>query len=151
MFIKSKFKSSIKRRYKKIVNANKQLAYDLIRIYLGVVLFFKGIEFIANPMVLSELMQGSQLSFVPMVMIHYIALSHLVGGFFLIFGLLTRVAALVQIPILMGAVFLVHLTADVSGGQHNFEYALLILFLLVIYTVFGAGKYSVDFQVMQKK
>ena len=123
----------------------------MIRVYLGVVLFFKGIGFIANPMVLSELMQGSQFQFVSMVMIHYIALSHLVGGFLLIFGLLTRVAALLQIPILMGAVFLVHLTADVSGAQHNFEYALLILFLLIIYFIFGAGKYSVDVQVMQKK
>jgi hypothetical protein len=31
-------------------------------------------------MEVSELMQGSQLQFVPMIMIHYIALSHLVGG-----------------------------------------------------------------------
>ena len=149
--IKAKLINLIKRRLKKSVNADKQIAYDLIRIYLGIVLFLKGIEFIANPMALSELMQGSQLQFVPMIMIHYIALSHLVGGVLLIIGLLTRIAALVQIPILTGAVFLVHLSANVSSVQHNFEFAVLILFLLIIYAVLGAGKYSVDVQVMQKK
>jgi hypothetical protein len=41
VLIKAKLVNLIKRRLKKSVNADKQIAYDLIRIYLGIVLFLK--------------------------------------------------------------------------------------------------------------
>jgi uncharacterized membrane protein YphA (DoxX/SURF4 family) len=37
---------------------------------------------------------------------HYVAVAHLVGGLMLLFGLYTRLATLVQLPVLIDAVFL---------------------------------------------
>jgi uncharacterized membrane protein YphA (DoxX/SURF4 family) len=36
---------------------------------------------------------------------HYVAVAHLVGGLMLLFGLYTRLATLVQLPVLIDAVF----------------------------------------------
>ncbi len=133
------------------LSADKMIAYDAIRIYLGLGLFFKGIQFITNPTSLSLLMEGSQLQVLPVMVLHYIALAHLVGGLLLSAGLATRVAALVQVPILFGAVFFIHLSQGVATTHQNFEFAALVLFLLIIFSILGAGNFSVDKQVLEKK
>lgn len=52
-------------------------------------------------------------------------------------------AAAVQVPILVGAVFLVHLREGLFASQ-NLEFALLVLFLLVLTVVHGGGGLSAD-------
>ena len=48
-----------------IKNADITLLYDLIRIYIGIGLLLKGIQFITMPTALSILMEGSQLKLFP--------------------------------------------------------------------------------------
>ena len=95
-------------------------------------------------MALSDLMQGSYIQLLPVIILHYIALAHLSGGLMLIFGILTRLAAIIQIPILFGATFFVHLREGILSTQQNFEFSALVLFLLIIYAFFGPGNFSVD-------
>ena len=126
---------------------------DLIRIYLGVALFFKGVYFMENRDYLLKMMEDAGgWWFAPAAIAHYIVLAHLVGGFMLVLGLLTRVAALAQIPVLLGAVFYVHMP-KLSGltqetvGRQNLELSALVLFLTVLVLLHGAGRFSLDYAI----
>ncbi len=134
--------------YAEWVDQHKDLGFDLIRIYLGVGLLIKGIFFIINPGELDKLIEGNIPSFAEtMFLSHYIAIGHLLGGTLLAIGLLTRFAALIQLPILMGAVIFVHFkgVGELFLGGQGIELSAIVLFLLILYCVFGAGRYSVDY------
>ena len=75
--------------------------------------------------------------------LHYISLAHLVGGLMLTIGLLTRIAAWVQLPILAGALFIHRNEGLMSGGQ-SLEFSALVFFLLAIFAISGSGALSVD-------
>ena len=62
-------------------------------------------------------------------------------------GLLTRIAALVQIPILLGAVFLVHFQGGLFAASKSFAFFVLVLFLLVLVFLYGSGRWSADYYI----
>ena len=62
-------------------------------------------------------------------------------------GLLTRLAAMIQIPILTGAVFVIHLREGLVSPEQSLELAALVLFLLLIVFAFGPGKWSLDYKI----
>lgn len=115
-------------------------AYALIRIFLGFALFVRGFLFVTNPHTLTDL-AGSEQNF---WIYAYISISHLIGGLLLGIGFLTRLASLVQIPILFGAVFVVHLKQGFLTSGQSLEISVLVLFLLVIIFLFGHGELSLD-------
>jgi uncharacterized membrane protein YphA (DoxX/SURF4 family) len=117
---------------------------DIIRIALGIFLIIKGVEFAQNSSSLSALM-SRQLPFSGLLLLllsHYIIFAHIVGGFLLAVGLLTRVACIAQIPVLLGALFFVDW--DVMGHFSGFFVTLLILLLLVWFLIIGSGPWSLD-------
>ena len=135
------------------LHARPDVMIDLVRIYLGVALFFKGVYFMENREYLLKMMEGAGgLWFAPAAIAHYIVPAHLVGGLMLALGLLTRVAALAQIPVLLGAVFYVHMPrlSELTGlsqetiGRQNLELSALVLFLTVLVLLHGAGRFSLD-------
>ncbi len=126
------------------VAAHRDLAFDLVRAYLGVALMAKGIFFLANRPFLFELLRDRETWLAPFFLVHYIAIAHISGGAFLAVGLYTRLAALVQIPILVGAVFLIHLREGLFTHGQSLELSVLVLFLLVLAAVFGGGRLSMD-------
>lgn len=77
-------------------------------------------------------------------MYSYIAIVHLIGGALLAVGFFTRLAALIQIPILFGAVFFVHLKQGFLQSGQSLELSIMVLFILVIFFLFGAGELSID-------
>jgi putative oxidoreductase len=119
---------------------------DIIRMCLGVLLFMKAIEFINNMDQLSELMGRSHFlgSISLGVMGHYVIMAHLIGGFMVAFGLLTRVACLFQIPVLLGAVIFIHAPAGIIPTDSNWWLSLMILVLLVFFLIEGGGPWSAD-------
>lgn len=118
---------------------------DIIRIALGVFLCYKGVEFLNNMSMLMSLMPRNTSfgSFTYLVLGHYIVFAHLVGGFLLAIGLLTRFAAIIQIPILLGAVFLVNFTGDHLQPYSEMLLSVLALLLLVFFLIVGNGPWSV--------
>ena len=65
--------------------------------------------------------------------------------------MLTRIAAIIQIPILVGAVFFVQLPQlGAMELRQNFEFAALVLFMLVVIAFFGPGRFSVDAWLTRK-
>lgn len=140
------------KRFRSWVESHWDVSLDLIRMYLGIGLFFKGIYFLMHIDELSQLMEGAgNLWLAPAVMAHYVIVAHIVGGFLLAIGLLTRAAAIVQIPILMGAVFYVHMSRFiVLGPRQNLEFAALVLFLLMLIFLYGPGRWSLDHYLGRK-
>ena len=132
------------------INQNRALAVDVLRIYLGIGFFLKGLAFMLNEHQIQLFMQQADLQVLPFFTIHYIIAAHIGGGILLVFGLLTRLAALAQIPILCGAILFVNQTFEMFGTNQALEYLLLLLFLMVLFVVYGSGRISVD-NLLSKK
>lgn len=117
---------------------------DILRIALGVFLCFKGIEFARNSTLLNEII-SRQVPFntlLELILGHYVIFAHIMGGFFLALGLLTRFACIIQIPILLGALIFVNI--DLTNHFSEFFLSILILGLLVYFTIIGSGSWSLD-------
>lgn len=123
---------------------------DGIRVLLGIFLFYKGVVFIQNIDVLKSVIdQSPWLTVMSFWLAHYIVFAHLLGGLLIIFGLLTRLAILAQIPILLGAIFFVHTAVGLNAtGIFNVHaetgLSILVLLLLVFFLVEGSGPISFD-------
>ena len=128
-------------------NSNHDLAYSLIRIILGVALFVRGLLLLSDPAAISELAGPYKLYW----WYSYIAIIHIVAGFLLTFGLLTRIAALLQIPILVGAVFFIHMRQGLVAEGQSLELAALVLALLIVYFLFGSSSLSLDNYLAKRK
>lgn len=131
---------------KQWVQNHADIIIDLIRIYLGLGLFLKAVYFMGHRELLEQLLETSDNQlFAQAVVAHYIIPVHLLGGLMLALGILTRIAALAQIPIMVGAVFYVHMPKlMLVEPRQSFEFSALVLFLLVMLFVFGGGRWSVD-------
>lgn len=119
---------------------------DLVRMFLGVALFMKGVFFMAHREQLLELIdRAGTWSIFPITLAHYVIPAHLVGGVLLTLGLLTRLAALAQLPMLFAAVFYVYLPRVLAiEGRQNFEFTALVFFLVLLVSAFGSGRWSLD-------
>jgi putative oxidoreductase len=112
-----------------------------LRVALGLCLFVKGISFMYDMSLLDELLSKSSLQNYSSWISLIITWIHLLGGFLIIIGLLTRWAVLLQIPILFGAVIFIN-TPGATGSE--FTFALLTLLLLIFFFVEGGGPLSLD-------
>lgn len=134
------------------LDEHRDWCFDLLRVYLGLGLFVKGVLFASQPGLLASWMEASgRLRATPAMLDHYVITAHLCGGLMLAFGLLTRLAALAQIPILVGAVFFVHRGEGLFTRAQNLEFTLLVLFLLVLVFAHGPGRWSVDYYLFARK
>lgn len=122
------------------LNNKQSIAYSLIRIFLGVALFIRGYILTTDPGAFFTLDTEAKMH----MFYSYISIMHLLGGFLLATGLFARLGALAQVPILFAAVFFVHAKNGFMMGGQSLELASLVLFLLVIFTVFGAGRFSLN-------
>src|ERR1700749_4530276 len=92
-------------------DSRRDLWLDCVRIYLGLGLLARGLLLITNTSTgyFVDMLQRTNHPWVLTgMMMHYVMLAHFIGGALLTIGFLTRIAALIQIPILAGAVFIVH-------------------------------------------
>ena len=127
-------------KYLRWFEEHKNLSYAFLRIFIGIALFIRGLLFISDPAKLTALAESEKYFW----MYSYIAIVHLVGGVLLAVGFYTRLAVLIQIPILFGAVFFVHLKQGLLQSGQSLELSVLVLFVLVIFFLFGAGELSID-------
>jgi putative oxidoreductase len=121
---------------------------DIIRIALGILIFSKGIAIVSNTAALQDLiLQNNVFGFSGMmasVALHIVGFVHLVGGILITIGLVTRFAVVIQIPILLCAVFFVNLSNGFSALNSELWLSLMVLLLLILFWVVGSGPYSVD-------
>lgn len=127
-------------------NAHRPGWLDFFRIILGIFITFKGFEFMFNIETLKMTTEGLDAMFGGVVLAHYVIFAHALGGPLIAFGLFTRIVCAIQLPVLIGAVVLVNYPKGfLSMGNHmELEISLVVLAGLVIFMVFGAGKFSLD-------
>lgn len=124
------------------LEAQRDLVLDALRVYLGTGLFFRGLALLATDTGLQQLAGSTSFGLSGLTV--YVTTAHLVGGALLAVGLYTRLAALVQLPILAGAVVVVHWQDGLLSANQSLEFSALVLFLLVLVCTFGSGRWSLD-------
>ena len=129
----------------KWANAHTYFPVDLIRMVLGVFLFSKGVTFITNIQYLVDLLapiDRADGGMSGMLIVHYVASAHFLGGILIFFGLLTRWSLIVQLPILLGAIII-----NFMGEMHSQNLLLSIVTLSICFSfiIYGSGKHSADY------
>ena len=115
-----------------------------IRVVLGLCLFIKGFGFIRDQTLLLSLITQTTFSGQVSWLATVIPWVHLLGGSLIIVGLLTRLSVLVQIPILIGAVFFVNARLGLYSTGSDLLFSIIILLLLIFFLIEGAGPISLD-------
>jgi uncharacterized membrane protein YphA (DoxX/SURF4 family) len=119
---------------------------DIFRIVLGAFVTYKGFYFITHMNELHMTASGINVYFAGMTLAHYVVFAHILGGPLIMVGLFTRIACLIQIPILIGAIVFVNYPKGfLSIGNHmELELSIIILVGLILFMIFGAGRFSID-------
>jgi uncharacterized membrane protein YphA (DoxX/SURF4 family) len=130
------------------MNQNRDVFIDILRTYLGLALLFKGIYFLSHTAVLHSSLGTGGITMGQAMLAHIISSIHILGGSMLAIGFLTRPAALLQIPVLAGAVFFVHLREGLFANP-NLEFSGLTLICLIIIAGYGSGRLSADHYVFK--
>jgi len=133
--------------------SHRELWLDCVRIYLGLGLFARGLLLFQNTptgYMVDLFERADQPWLQTALLLHYVILAHLIGGALLLIGFCTRLAAVAQIPILVGAV-LIHRSEGLFAIGQSLELSALVLFLLIIIAISGPGRLSFDHVVFGEK
>ncbi|GAB4018421.1 DoxX family protein [Spirosoma koreense] len=122
---------------------------DALRITLGIILVLKGVSFISDTAYLNRLVGGAHFGLYSVMAVHYVAFAHLMGGCLIALGCLTRLMAILQLPILIAAVFFVNIRQGFSPLNSELWLSLIVLVLLLVFIVIGSGRFSMDEYVKQ--
>lgn len=118
--------------------------FSILRLVLGLIIFFKGIVFIQNTDAINGMIANSAVALYAVFLAHYVALVYFMGGFLIAIGLITRVSVLFQIPILVGAIVFVNAQKGFFSMHSELPLSILVLCLLILFLIVGSGKYSAD-------
>ncbi len=123
----------------------------LLRIAFGLLLWFKGFSFISHTNQLEELIaRNNNFKEQAYWLAGYVAWSHFFGGFMILIGLFTRMAVLIQIPVLIGAIFFVNTAGGLMNIDPQLGLSILVLILLIFFLFEGGGPYSADRFIKRK-
>lgn len=114
------------------------------RVALGLCLFIKGISFMISSVHTHQLLYNTVLASSADAIIIGITWAHLLGGFLIIIGLLTRWAVLLQIPILLAAILIMASQYGLFASGTELPFTVIIFLLLVFFLVEGGGPLSLD-------
>lgn len=119
---------------------------DYFRMLLGVVLIWKGIDFYINMEAFDRLMHGAMLgtAFSISLAAHLIIIVHIIGGIAIALGTHTRVFCLINLPILIGAVFFINISGGIFKPYSEFWFSSLVLAGLICFIIEGDGVISVE-------
>jgi putative oxidoreductase len=126
---------------------------DIIRMIFGAFLAFKGIIFFNDAGYLRDLILEKEAVNQPpgliTAIIYYVTYVHILGGGLIFLGLYTRLWALLELPILFGAVFLVNIAAPFVYSE--LWLSILSLALACLFVIIGSGPLSLDRLLLKSK
>lgn len=128
---------------------NRHIFIDVLRIIVGIILIMKGYFFLSHSDEMHKYLQAYHLGGMVDMIALLIAWINLAGGFFIMIGLITRIAAMFQIPILFGGVISINLSGN-SAASSDLLLTLLLFFLCVLFAIEGSGRFSIQ-NVLFKK
>jgi putative oxidoreductase len=118
----------------------------IIRIGLGLFLMAKGINFMRDSTLLDGILFGNaahannDTHWLPII----ITWANLLGGLMILLGLWTRLVALLQLPILIGAIIFINVQKGGFAPESELGLAILTLLLVMFFLVEGSGPLSLD-------
>jgi uncharacterized membrane protein YphA (DoxX/SURF4 family) len=116
----------------------------ILRVVLGISLILKAITFFNNAGDLEKsFAENSMLKDLTWLM-GVIPWVHLIGGILILVGFFTRLAALIQIPILFGALIFVNLKEGFYATNSDLPFSFMILVLVIAFSFVGGGYMSLD-------
>ena len=119
---------------------------DYFRIVLGLTLIWKGIAFALNLEAFTSLMENSGIGAAVSISLiaHLIIMFHLIGGLMIALGTHTRLFCILNLPILLVAVFFVNLPAHVFRPYSEVWLSGLVLAGLICFLIEGDGVLSIE-------
>jgi putative oxidoreductase len=136
----------MRRLYPNFVGGRAAVALLLVRLVMGAAFILHGWPKIQNPFGWMNAMGGSS---IPSWLQGVAAFAEFGGGFALILGLLTPIAAFGLVCQMVAALLIVHLPRGdpfvaSAPGQSSYELALVYLVIAISIILFGPGKLSLD-------
>ena len=119
----------------------------LLRIILGIIILYKGFIFFKNSVLVESLLKNNSFQMIDKnseTIAFIITYINLLGGFFILIGLFTRWMCIIQIPILLGAIFFVQDMASASFTNTELLLSIAVLVLLILFAIKGSGALSAD-------
>jgi putative oxidoreductase len=119
----------------------------ILRIILGLVILWKGIVFFKDTVAVTSMLKTGGIAILSnnsQVLAFIITYFNLLGGFFIIVGLFTRLMCIIQIIFITGAIFFVNSKLGVSFSNQELMLSLMVLFLAIFFAVKGSGTLSAD-------
>lgn len=119
----------------------------MFRITLGFIILWKGFTFFKDSVTVETMLKSGSLEMLgnnSQVIAFIITYINLLGGFFILVGLFTRWMCLIQIPIIIGAIFFVNSKAGMSLSNTELVLAVIVLILLIVFAIKGSGVLSAD-------
>ena len=128
-------------KWNRWANAHTNFFTNALRVLFGAFLFFKGVMFLEQTEYLYNIFKTVSGRGTYFILVHYVAIAHIGGGLFIMLGLITRLASLLQIPILVGAV-----TINFIGVMHagNLVQSVIAFFICIFFLFYGSGRHSID-------
>ena len=118
----------------------------IIRILLGLIIIFKSVTFIYDNALAVEKITRTGIGIFTKnseILAFVISYLGLLCGLFITIGLFTRIAAIIQIPVLITAVFFVNIHS-IGSNILEFILSMITLVLLVYFARKGSGPFSAD-------
>jgi len=129
-------------------NENQPRIFTLLRILLGSILIIKGIMFINDTTMLQALIKETGIGVFSnnaKILSFIVPYINLLGGIFIIIGLFTKTCSIINIPIVIVAMFFVNIkNINTGGGGFELVVSLVVLVLLILFAIKGSGMLSAD-------
>ena len=119
---------------------------SLLRVALGLILIWKGVNFVRDTTRLEAMIRQTGIGIFSQndhVLALLVTMLTLLCGLFIMIGFATRLASIVQIPVVLVALLFVNMK---SIERNGFELILsvIVLVLLVLFAAKGSGLFSAD-------
>lgn len=118
----------------------------ILRIVLGIVLIWKGVNFILDISALESMIEQTGIG----VFSHssgaialVVSVLSLLCGFFITVGLFTKVSSIVMIPIVIVAIIFVEMK-NIERNSLELILTIIVLALLILFAIKGSGPLSAD-------
>lgn len=115
-----------------------------LRLFAGFLLTHKGLFFISHSKELEDMIRRTAFSGQLSFMVSYVPWAQMLGGSFIIIGLLTRISVVIQIPIILAAIYY-GFSQALGISTVDIIMSVVLLPLLVYLLMKGGGKISMDY------
>lgn len=118
----------------------------LLRIVLGIILIWKGINFILDISALESMIEQTGVGIFSRssgAFALIVSILSLLCGVFITVGLFTRISSIVMIPIVFVAIIFVNMK-NIEGNSLELILTIIVLILLILFAIKGSGPLSAD-------